>query len=72
MRIQRGGADWPRIRLRYTLERDGRKEPSREEVVSDMNYQWRPLPSSAEALGYEKRMLEQWFRSRFEPQHSKK
>jgi hypothetical protein len=68
VRIQHGGADWPRIRLRYTLERDGRKEPAREEMVSDMNYQWRPLPSVSEALGYEKRMLEEWFRKRFEPQ----
>lgn len=72
VRIQRGGADWPSIRLRYTLERDGRKEPSREDVVSDMNYQWRPLPNTTEALGYEKRMLEEWFRNRFEPRHAKK
>ena len=65
VRIQRGGADWPSIRLRYTLERDGWKEPSREEMVSDMNYQWRRLPNGTEALGYEKRMLEEWFRKRF-------
>jgi hypothetical protein len=66
IRIQRGRADWPSIRLRYTLERDGHKEPSREERISDMNYQWRPLPNRTEALGYEKRMLEEWFRKRFE------
>ena len=72
IRIQRGRADWPSIRLRYTLERDGHKEPSREEMVSDMNYQWRRLPNSTEALGYEKRMLEEWFRKRFEPQRGKK
>lgn len=65
VRIQTGRADWPTIRLRYVLERDGRKE-SGEQTLADMSYQQRPPPvSSTETLPHEKRMLTEWFR-RFE------
>jgi len=63
VRVQRGRADWPSMRLRYTLERDGRKE-TKEARLSDMNYQERVRPiSSTETLPYEKRMLTDWFDS---------
>jgi hypothetical protein len=66
IRIQRGGADWPSMRVRYTLERDGRRE-TREERISDMSYQQRVQPvSPTETLPHEKRMLTAWFRDRFE------
>ena len=61
VRVQRGRADWPSIRLRYTLERDGRRE-TREERVSDMGYQQRVQPvRPTETLPHEKRMLTDWF-----------
>ena len=63
IRIQRGRADWPSMRLRYTLERDGRRE-TREQRISDMNYQQRVMPTNpTETLPYEKRMLTDWFNS---------
>jgi len=63
VRLQRGGADFPSIRLRYTLEREGRKE-SREVRLADMNYQRRVQPiSPLETLPHEKRMLTDWFNS---------
>jgi hypothetical protein len=66
IRVQRGGADWPSMRLRYTLERDGQKE-TREETIADMNYLHRRRDFSNDALAYEKRMLDDWFRARFAP-----
>ena len=63
VRVQRGRADWPSMRLRYTLERDGRKE-TREERISDMTYQQRVQPvNPTETLPHEKRMLTDWFNS---------
>jgi hypothetical protein len=63
VRIQRGRADFPTIRLRYTLERDGRRE-TRETRLSDMNYQQRVQPiNPTETLPHEKRMLTDWFNS---------
>ena len=66
IRTLTGRADWPSIGLRYVLEANGKVIDRREETVEDMNYLRRPLISS-EKLGYEKRMLEQWFRERFAP-----
>ena len=67
LRIVRGGADFPRMHLRYTLEAPGRAPVTGEEHLSDLTYtagraQYR---ASREALYYEKRMLEDWFRQRF-------
>jgi hypothetical protein len=63
VRVLRGRADWPSIRLRYTLERDGRKE-TQEARLSDMSYQQRVQPvRPTETLPYEKRMLTDWFNS---------
>lgn len=66
LRIIRGGADWPRIQLRYTLGADGRPARSGEDRVADLNYTQGPVGSrSSEPLFYEKRMLDQWFETRF-------
>ena len=68
IRVMRGGADWPRITLRYTLRDGSALLTSGEERLSDMNY----LVAGAyrgydqgEALRYEKRMLDRWFNERF-------
>lgn len=66
VRIVRGNADSPRIQLRYTLQRDGKAVFSRTELVSDLNYMGGlSRPRSPEALQYEKKMLEKWFKSSF-------
>jgi hypothetical protein len=65
IRVMDGRADWPSVKLRYTLESDGKVMDSREETVSDMNYLLKPAPSGSGTLYYEKRMLDDWFRQRF-------
>jgi len=66
VRVARGGADWPRITLRYSLQANGQTLRSGEETVSDMNY-LRHLPNNHDqgSLGPEKRMLDEWFKQRF-------
>ena len=65
IRVLNGRADWPSIKLRYTVESDGRISDAREETVADMAYLVRPAPGgSSESLYYEKRMLDDWFRQR--------
>lgn len=62
LRILTGGADWPRIRLRYALEADGRPIRSGAATLSDMNYLYRARRQSSNApLRYEKAMLDDWF-----------
>jgi len=66
IRIARGGADWPRITMRYSLVEGGKVVQNGEESVADMNY----LRHGAdirdnEPLHYEKRMLADWFKARF-------
>ena len=62
IRILNGGADWPRIHLRYTLEQDGKLLRSGDEQLSDMAYQDRlGRTSDSDPLRYEKRMLDDWF-----------
>lgn len=67
MRVARGGADWPRITLRYRLTgADGSVVGSGEQVLSDMNYLRRaPGARNNDPLRYEKRLLDDWLKSRF-------
>ena len=66
LRIVRGGADWPRINLRYTLEVNGKPWRSGEESVADMNYSNGLVGvRGSEPLHYEKHMLDAWFKARF-------
>lgn len=67
IRILRGGADWPHIHLRYTLEADGKVIKSGDAQVSDMMYLGRlNRYSDGDTLRYEKQMLDDWFRKTFE------
>ena len=66
IRVLNGGADWPRIKLKYTLEAKGEAPRSAEENLADMNYMMNPDRTGA-SLAYEKRMLDEWFRARFGP-----
>jgi hypothetical protein len=68
IRVIGGRADMPCIELSYTLETEGKAAQSRSERVCDPDY-LRPLEfqyDSHDPLVYEKRMLEHWFRKRFE------
>jgi Protein of unknown function (DUF3016) len=61
-RVLRSGADWPQMSLRYTLQADGRTLKSGEARLSDMGYQF---ARRSETLGYEKAMIDRWFRQEF-------
>ena len=65
IRVASGQADWPRIKVRYRLERNG-KTSAGEDTVSDPSYLW--FPSRArphQSMPHEKRMLETWFKEKF-------
>ncbi|HEX9392409.1 MAG TPA: DUF3016 domain-containing protein [Usitatibacteraceae bacterium] len=64
-RILRGAADWPSMRLRYTLESKGTVLKSGEDRLSDMDYLHHGNSLTANTpLRYEKRMIDDWFKSR--------
>ena len=67
VRVLRGKADWPRIDLRFTLESPGQPARSGEASIKDMAYlQHGPLGIPAnEPLRYERRMLDEWFKTEF-------
>lgn len=68
LRVMRGGVDWPRITVHYTLLEGSRTVAEGRERISDNNYLLtRGLAMDHGALPYERRMLEHWFRERFEP-----
>lgn len=62
MRFLTGGADWPSLRLRYTVEQGGQVLKSGEDRLTDMTYMQHlnAYPSDT-ALRYEKRMIDEWF-----------
>jgi hypothetical protein len=62
--MRSSGADWPRMRVRYVLEAAGAAPVRGEELIVDQDYLRWPL-RTPESLGYEKRMLNEWFRLRF-------
>lgn len=66
LRLVTGGADWPRLELRYTLSEGGKVLDSGEAKLSSMNYQQQMnFYSSGEPLRYEKQMLDEWFGKTF-------
>ena len=66
IRVLRGRADWPRIDLRYTLESPGAPTKSGVATLADMAYLERmPAHYANDALPYERRMLEDWFKTEF-------
>lgn len=63
IRVLRGGADWPAMQLRYSVESQGKVLKTGEKRVADMNYLWNHINkySANEPLRYEKKMLDNWF-----------
>ena len=65
IRVMRGGADWPRITLHYSITQDGQVIKSGTDALSDMAYQQSMTRYPGDdALRYEKHMLDQWFHER--------
>ena len=62
IRILKGGADWPAMKLRYSIESQGKVLKSGEARVADMTYlsHFNRYPAN-EPLRYEKKMLDDWF-----------
>lgn len=68
VRVMRGTTDWPRITLRFTLQRGAEVIDQGEAQVADMAYlaAGRSLSiDSGDGLFHEKRMLSAWFAKRF-------
>lgn len=67
VRVLKGGADWPRMSLKFSLREGDREISSGRERLSDMTYLMRggAMIANRAELPYEARMLEDWFRTRF-------
>lgn len=60
-----GEANWPRIRLRYSVEDGGRVVARGEDTIRDLNYlDHRQGTVAYGELRYEKAMLDEWFLTR--------
>jgi hypothetical protein len=56
----------PRFRLRYVLTEKGKRARSGEETLTDINYQMNPSGRfGSDRYGYEKALLDDWFRRMF-------
>ena len=65
LRVVEGGADWPRITLRYSLQGGGKPGLSGEESLADLNYTRGFTGQRAtRPLHYEEHMLDVWFKAR--------
>jgi Protein of unknown function (DUF3016) len=68
VRVYKGNADWPRIKLRYTLDAPGQEPRRGEELLKNLSYEQKTARySNSESFRYEKQMLDQWFKARFAP-----
>ncbi|MBC7938308.1 MAG: DUF3016 domain-containing protein [Chitinophagaceae bacterium] len=67
LRVLRGGVDWPRMEVRYTLQADGRTLKAGEDKLADQSYLFTLRGQTAQdgPLPYEKRMLARWFSDTF-------
>lgn len=66
IRVMNGRADWPRMRLHYVLEQDGKVISSGDAALSDMSYMTRINHYfSNEKLRYEKLMIDDWYANTF-------
>jgi hypothetical protein len=62
LRVLKGTADWPHMRLRYTLEQGGSVVASGEADLSDMMYLQRlNRYFDGDPLRFEKQMIDDWF-----------
>lgn len=62
VRVMKGQADWPRMHFRYSIEQDGKVIASGERKLQNPSYQQSVNLFGQELYGYERQMLEDWFR----------
>jgi len=68
LRIMRGGADWPRMKLHYAIESGGKVIKDGDAQLQDMDYQAHASRlTDGDPLRYEKRMIDDWFYSTIAP-----
>ncbi|PWF46707.1 DUF3016 domain-containing protein [Massilia glaciei] len=68
VRVLRNGADWPSMRLRYTLRAGGQVIDSAEQNLSNMMYLDRVnRHDKGDLLRYEKQMIDEWFKEKIVP-----
>lgn len=69
LRVLRGGVDWPRITLRYSLHSGDTTLKSGEQRLSDMHYMFggRAIGPRDGPLPYEQRLIDRWFSDTFVP-----
>ena len=66
IRVLNGRVDWPRMRLHYVLEQDGKVISSGDADLSDMSYMSRINRYAGDTrLRYEKLMIDDWFAKTF-------
>lgn len=67
VRVLRGGVDWPRIQLRYSLQAGDATIKTGEQRLSDVNYMFggRAIGPRDGALPYEQRLIDRWFSDTF-------
>jgi hypothetical protein len=66
LRVVRGGADWPRMVVRYELVSNGQVIAQGEDKLADMAYTDRiNRYGDGDTLRYEKRMIDDWFTKKF-------
>ena len=67
LRVLRGRADWPQLKLRWTLQSGDGTFRRGEARLDDLNYLMsvRAIDHQNSDLVYEKRMLRQWFEATF-------
>lgn len=66
LRILRGGADWPRMHVRYSLTQGGKVIAEGDDQFSDMNYleHSRRANGGNQSMPYEKQMIDDWFKNK--------
>ena len=65
IRVLKGQADWPHMKVRFTLTQDGQVIAQGEDLIRDMAYLHRlNRYFTGDPLRYEKQMVDDWFRNR--------
>lgn len=68
IRVVHGGAEWPRMGLRYTLSEHGRTVASGEAQLADQNFATRVNNYPGDARwSYEMQMIDDWWRKTIAP-----
>jgi hypothetical protein len=68
VRVMRGGADWPRMRLRFSVEQNGQVLKSGDAQLSEMDYMARVSRyGEEEPQRFEKAMIDRWFEKTIAP-----